>query len=111
MVATMSAVAGSGKGDSGNVRPTQPILAGEIEIVADPSGTSVVLAVDASIPVACAVIYGPDESFGSIAVDIDMAGAPTTNPARYRAASSPIPSTATYSRDPTPTESSTPLRS
>jgi len=56
------------------VRPIEEILAGEIEIVADPSGTVATLTVATTVPVACAVVYGPDEDFGSVAVDQDMEG-------------------------------------
>lgn len=59
---------------SAGVQPIEPILSGDIEIVADPSGTSATFAVDTTIPVACAVIYGTDDSFGFIAVDNDMQG-------------------------------------
>ena len=60
--------------NSAQVKPIEPILATDIQIVADPSGTSATFAVDTTIPVACAVIYGTDDSFGSIAVDNDMQG-------------------------------------
>lgn len=56
------------------VRPIEPILAGPIEIVADPTSTTASLRVDTTIPVACSVIYGTDETFGRIAVDSDMQG-------------------------------------
>lgn len=64
----------SGNSSSAGVEPIEPILSGDIEIVTDPSGTSATFAVDTTIPVACAVIYGTDDSFGSIAVDNDMQG-------------------------------------
>ncbi len=70
-------LAGCSSGDStasSGVQPIEPILAGEIRIDTDPSGTSATLAVDTTIPVACSVIYGQDDSFGSIAVDSDMQG-------------------------------------
>jgi hypothetical protein len=56
------------------IEPIEPILASEIIITADPSGTTATLTVDTNIPVACAVIYGTDSTFGSIAVDNDMQG-------------------------------------
>lgn len=56
------------------IQPIEPILASEIDIAVDPSGTSATLAVDTSIPVACAVIFGTDDTYGSIAVDNDMQG-------------------------------------
>ena len=63
-------------GSSGStvLEPIEPILDGDIEIVADRSGSSATFTVETTIPVACAVIYGTDESFGSIAVDNDMQG-------------------------------------
>lgn len=54
--------------------PIQPILAGEVEVTPDASGRSATLAVETTIPVACAVIYGPDAELGSVAVDNDMDG-------------------------------------
>jgi hypothetical protein len=76
LAAIAAAVAGcSSSGDAGTaVEPIEPILAGEIEIVPDRSATSATFSVETTIPVACAVIYGIDDSFGSIAVDNDMQG-------------------------------------
>ena len=54
------------------VRPIDEILASDLEITPDPSGTAATLTVETAVPVACAVIYGPDEDFGAIAVDQDM---------------------------------------
>lgn len=72
---------GGGDGDSSSgstgaatFQPIEPILAGAIDITPDSSGTSATFEVGTTIPVACAVIYGTDESFGSIAVDSDMQG-------------------------------------
>ncbi len=56
------------------IEPIEPILANAIEIDVDPSGTTADLKVRTTIAVACAVIYGIDNSFGSIAVDNDMQG-------------------------------------
>jgi len=56
------------------VQPIDQILDGDIRIEPDPAGTSAELRVSTSIPVACAVIYGVDDSFGSLAVDNDMQG-------------------------------------
>jgi hypothetical protein len=56
------------------VRDFEEIAASEVVITPDPSGRAAVLEVDTSIDVACSVIYGTDESFGSIAVDNDMGG-------------------------------------
>jgi hypothetical protein len=64
----------SNNSPSTGIEPIESILATDIEIVADASGTSATFAVDTTIPVACAVIYGTDDSFGSIAVDNDMQG-------------------------------------
>lgn len=60
--------------DAALIQPIESILATDIEIIADPSGTTATLAVNTTIPVACAIIYGIDGSFGSIAVDNDMQG-------------------------------------
>ncbi len=59
---------------NGAVEPIESILATEIEIVPDGSGTTATLAVETSIPVACSVVYGTSDSFGLIAVDNDMQG-------------------------------------
>lgn len=56
------------------VRPISDIVDGDIEVVTDPSGTMAVVEVTTTVPVACAVVYGPDGTFGSIAVDDDMRG-------------------------------------
>lgn len=50
------------------------IQASPIIVTPDPGGRSAILEVDTSIAVACSVVYGPDESFGLIAVDNDMDG-------------------------------------
>ena len=67
-------IAGCSGADGADVaiEPIEPILAGEIEIDVDPSGTTADFSVATNIPVACAVVYGTDASFGSIAVDNDM---------------------------------------
>lgn len=54
------------------VRPIDEILSSDIEVAPDPSGTAATLPVATSVPVACAVVYGPDDDFGAIAVDQDM---------------------------------------
>ncbi len=56
------------------VQPISAILDSDINIAFDASGTSANLTVDTNIPVACAVIFGTDDSYGSIAVDNDMQG-------------------------------------
>lgn len=60
--------------DDAPVRPIEDIVAGEVTVEPDPSGTVATLRVATTIPVACAVVYGTDERFGSIATDDDMAG-------------------------------------
>lgn len=55
-------------------QPIDEILDGDIEVVTDPSGTTAVVEAATRIPVACAVIYGPDDDFGAVAVDDDMQG-------------------------------------
>jgi hypothetical protein len=61
------------------VRPIDDVLASPIVVTPDPSGSSATLTVTTSIPLACAVIYGPDETFGSIATDADMDGGAHTD--------------------------------
>ncbi len=60
--------------DAAGIEPIESILASEIDIAIDPSGTAATLTVETNIPVACAVIYGTDDTYGSIAVDNDMQG-------------------------------------
>lgn len=59
-------------GSEVEVRPIDQILATDIEVTPDPSGTAATLTVATSVPVACAVIYGPDDDLGAVAVDQDM---------------------------------------
>lgn len=56
------------------VLPIDDILTTEVVITPDATGTSAVLTVETTIPVACSVVYGVDDSFGLIATDEDMAG-------------------------------------
>lgn len=56
------------------VQPIEDILASDIVVEPDPSGTVATLRVDTEIPVVCAVVYGVGDDFGSIATDDDMAG-------------------------------------
>lgn len=77
LVGVALALAGcaSGDGDSAaGVEPITAVLASDISIEVDPSGTAATLTADTTIPVACSVVYGTDDSFGSLAVDNDMQG-------------------------------------
>lgn len=74
-VAITLAGCASGNGESvGGVEPIAAILASDISIDVDPSGTAATFAVDTTIPVACSVVYGTNDTFGSLAVDNDMQG-------------------------------------
>ena len=57
-----------------SVRDFSEIQAGPLLVTPDESGRFATLTVDTSIDVACSVVYGPDDSFGLIAVDSDMGG-------------------------------------
>ena len=72
--ALLLAACGNGADDTANIEPIGAILDSDIDIAVDPAGTTATLAVDTTIPVACAVIYGTDDTYGSIAVDNDMQG-------------------------------------
>ncbi len=61
------------------LEPFEAIQASEVVITPDPSGRAATLTVDTTINVACSVIFGPDESFGHIAVDNDMDGGAHTD--------------------------------
>ncbi len=76
VVAVTAAACSSGGGDQdeSGFLPIEDILTSEVVITPDSSGTTATLEVDTSIPVACAVIYGTDASFGQLAVDNDMQG-------------------------------------
>ena len=52
--------------DTASVEAIDPILASAIEITVDPSATTATLAVHTTIPVACAVIYGSNDTYGSV---------------------------------------------
>jgi len=54
------------------VRPIDEILLGSPQIQA--GATSATVSVTTRIPLACAVVYGPTQTYGSIATDDDMAG-------------------------------------
>ncbi len=73
-IVALAGCSSSGSDTSDAIQPIEPILASEIDIIADPSGTTATFEVDTNIAVACSVIYGIDDSFGSIAVDNDMQG-------------------------------------
>ncbi len=75
LVGVALTLAGCTSGDgSSAVEPIAAILASDISIEVDPSGTAATFTVDTTIPVACSVVYGTDGSFGSLAVDNDMQG-------------------------------------
>ena len=57
------------------VRPLDEVLDSPIVVTADPSGTSATVSLTTTIPLACAAIYGEDDTFGQVATDADMAGA------------------------------------
>jgi hypothetical protein len=69
-----AAVAGVGSGLPVGVGSVDDILASDIVIEPDGSGSGAVFEVTTSIDVACAVSYGPTAELGSIATDSDMAG-------------------------------------
>lgn len=72
--AVLLAACGSGSDDTVDIARIEAILASDIDITVDASGTTATVAVDTTIPVACAIIYGTDDTYGSIAVDNDMQG-------------------------------------
>jgi hypothetical protein len=75
MVLAGFAVGCSSSDDSDRTaRPIDQILDGPIVVVPDTTGTRATVEVTTSIPLACAVVYGLDGAFGSVAVDDDMAG-------------------------------------
>jgi hypothetical protein len=70
----LAACAGSLPGTDGQaVRPIADILVSEVEFT-QIAATTAVLAAETSIPVVCAVVYGPSPAYGLIATDQDMAG-------------------------------------
>jgi hypothetical protein len=75
LVLLLAACGGSdGEAVDARVLPIDDVLASPIVVTPDPSGTSATLTVTTSIPLACAVVYGVDDDFGSIATDDDMDG-------------------------------------
>jgi hypothetical protein len=69
---TAVACSAGGAGINVDVRAIDEVLATDIEVTPDPNGTAGTLTVETSVPVACAVVYGPGDDFGAIAVDQDM---------------------------------------
>lgn len=61
------------------VRDFAEIAAGEPRVELDPSGTAATLTVSTTVPAACSVVFGTDETFGAIATDMDMAGGAHTD--------------------------------
>lgn len=61
------------------VRDFADIVVGEPRIALDPSGTAATLTVTTTVPAACSVVFGTDETFGAIATDMDMAGGAHTD--------------------------------
>lgn len=73
-VLTLLLTACTASGEGTRVLPIDDVLETGIVVTPDASGTSARLTVTTTIPLACAVIYGPDPSFGAVATDTDMAG-------------------------------------
>ncbi len=82
LVLIVLALVGTGCGDSDaptdagqDVLAAEDVFVEEPVVTPDPSGTSATLQVSTSIDMACAVVFGRDESLGDgIATDSDMAG-------------------------------------
>ena len=55
-------------------RPLDEIVDTDLEVTSFADDGSARLPLTTSVPVACSVIYGPTEAFGSLSVDQDMAG-------------------------------------
>lgn len=72
--ALLLAACGNGTDDTASIQPIEAILDSDIDLTVDRSATTATLTVDTTIAVACAVIYGTDGTYGSIAVDNDMQG-------------------------------------
>lgn len=70
----LASCGGSPSAVDADVQPIEPILATDITVEPDPSGTVAVLRVETEVPVVCAVVYGTGDQFGAIATDSDMAG-------------------------------------
>ncbi len=75
LVTLVIVLAACSPGDDGesDVSGIDEILVGSIEIV-DLTGSSARLQAETTIPVACSVVYGPDENYGRQSTDTDMAG-------------------------------------
>ena len=74
-----AACTGSSEELPAGVLPIEDILASDIVIEPEPSGTLATVHVGTRIPVACAVVYGIGDEFGAIATDDDMAGGAHTD--------------------------------
>jgi hypothetical protein len=53
------------------VLPIEPLLAAPVALDVTGAGTAV-LSITTTVDLACVVVYGPDDGFGSLAVDVDM---------------------------------------
>ena len=73
-VAVLLALGVMAQTNAQSVHDFEEIAASPVVITPDPSGRSAVLQVDTSVDVACSVVYGEDDAFGSISVDNDMDG-------------------------------------
>jgi hypothetical protein len=73
-IAILLALGMMAQANAQSLRDFAEIAASPVVVTPDPSGRSAVLQVDTSVDVACSVVYGEDDSFGSISVDNDMDG-------------------------------------
>lgn len=77
-VFVLAACGGASSSDV-SAQPISQIVDGDFTVTPDPTGTSAVVEVTTTVPVACAVVYGTGDDFGSIAVDDDMQGGAHAN--------------------------------
>ena len=71
---------GAPSADEQEILAAEQVFAEEPVVVPDPSGTSATLQVSTTLDMACAVVFGRDESLGDgIATDTDMAGGAHTD--------------------------------
>ena len=54
-------------------RPVEDIIEGDLEVM-NFAGETATLPITTSVPVACTIVYGETEEFGSLSVDLDMDG-------------------------------------
>lgn len=60
-------------------QPIDAIIEADLDVTNFANDGTATLPIETSIPVACSIVYGPTPEFGSLSLDMDMAGGPHTD--------------------------------